>query len=101
MKKINFAITILILSLLILSACTGGNKNAPQGSFIGGKEGVSAAISIESTSGGNVIFDNNVDPFRIIINLQNKGEDEVAEGEALVTLDGINFNAFQIVDPTL
>ncbi len=99
MKK-QILIFILILSILfILVACKSSPKVSST-SFIGGKEGVSASLAIESTAGGNKIFDGGVDPFKIDVTLQNLGEHEVAENEALITLDGINFNAYQIRDPT-
>lgn len=98
MKK-QILVFILILSLLVLAACKSGPRTSATG-FIGGKEGLSPSLSIESTSGGNKVFDAGVDPFKIDVTLQNKGEDDVAENEALVTLDGINFNAFQIRDQT-
>ncbi|MBS3168762.1 hypothetical protein J4216_06555 [Candidatus Woesearchaeota archaeon] len=96
--KIKSLITIFTLSLLlILSSCTGsGGKKVSGTGFIGGQEGITSSIEIQSTTGGNQIFDKNIDPFKIQINLQNKGEDDVETNEILVSLDGINFNAFQI-----
>ncbi len=99
MKNKSFIFAILIISLLFLAACKSAPKATATG-FIGGSDGLTATIAIESTSGGNKVYDSNVDPFKIDVTLQNKGEYDVKESEALVTLDGINFNAFQIRDPT-
>lgn len=92
-------ITLILLSLFILVACKSTSKTSASG-FIGGKEGLSASLGIESTAGNNKVFDAGVDPFKIDVTLQNRGEHEVAENDIVVTLDGINFNAFQIRDPT-
>lgn len=100
MKK-QILITTLILSLFVLFSCTGGGSTGTSGSgFIGGSEGLSATLSIDSASGGNEVYDNNVDPFKINVNLKNNGEYDVAENTVVITLDGVNFNAFQIRDPT-
>ncbi len=98
MKKFIIVIAILVLALLLVS-CSGKKKTTSSG-FIGGSEGLSGALTIESASGDNKIFDGNSDPFKIDITLENKGEDDVAEGEVLVTLDRIPFNAFGISNPT-
>ena len=99
--KINKSVfAFLLLSLFILAACTGGGQKTQQAGFVGGKEGLSAAMSIDSASGGNKVLDAGGESFRILINLQNKGEHTVPENDVLVTLDGINFNAFSIRDPT-
>ncbi|HLC58264.1 MAG TPA: hypothetical protein VJI68_00215 [Candidatus Nanoarchaeia archaeon] len=100
MKKITIAFLVLMCLLLVLSGCKGNKTPKNTTGFIGGTEGISSQITIESTSGNNNVFDNGVDPFYIDVTLENKGEDEAAEGEVLVTLDNINFNAFQIQDPT-
>jgi len=100
MKKKLFIVLILLLSLLLLSACNGGKKKTTGTGFIGGTEGIAAELSVESTSGGNRIFDAGVDPFRILVTLENRGEHDVIEGNAFVTLSGISFEAFSIRNPT-
>lgn len=99
MKKLIIIITILILSLLLLSAC-GTKKKTQTTGFIGGSEGINAEITIDSSSGGNKVYDGGVDLFKIDINLENKGEFTVEEGKILITLDGISFDAFSISEPT-
>ncbi|GEM_PF-1237116 len=101
MKKINIII-ILSISLILLVSCTTGGKNTKTSAsgFIGGTEGISSSISIVSTSGDNKVYDSGNDPFKIQIKLENKGEHEVKENEVLVTLDAINFIAYQIKDVT-
>src|SRR3989344_1422755 len=99
MNKKTIIISILIISLLLLSACKTKAKT-PSAGFIGGKLGLVGSLVIESTSGGNKVFDSGIDLFKIDLTLENKGEDDIAEGEVLVTLDGINFDAFQLTDPT-
>ena len=99
MNNKSLIVALLIISILILVSCTSGTK-APASGFIGGKEGINAILNIDSTSGESKVFDKGVDPFKISLNLQNKGEEDVKSGSLLVTLDGINFQAFQIRDPT-
>jgi hypothetical protein len=94
MKKF---LVILLVSLFLLTACSQTSKT-PTSGFIGGKEGIVAVLSVVSTAGNNNIFDNGVDPFKVQVDLQNKGEYDIKNNELLVTLDGINFNAFQIKD---
>ena len=92
---------LLLLSIIILAACTGGGSKKPSAAgFIGGKEGIVSKIGIESSSGSNTVLDSDLETFKIDLTLENKGEYTVKEGEALVTLDGINYNAFQIANPT-
>ncbi len=99
MKK-SLIIIIFLLSVLVLASCTTNNKKTPSSGFIGGKDGVTATLTIDSTSGANKVYDNGVDPFKINVNLQNKGEHSIEPNDILITLDGINFNAFQIRDQT-
>ena len=100
MKKITIIIAILMLSLLLLTACNVGKKKTSTTGFVGGSDGINAEITIESISGGNRVFDAGVDPFKIDITLQNEGEFNVEEGKVLITLDGISFVAFSITQPT-
>ncbi len=100
MKKKLLIFLILLFSLLLLSACNGGKKKTTGTGFIGGTEGIAAELAIESTSGGNRIFDTGVDPFRILVTLENRGEHDVIEGNAFITLSGISFEAFSIRDQT-
>ncbi len=99
MKRGN--IFILILSLvLVLAACTGGGSKTTSGGFVGGKIGVSTTLTIDSTSGGNKVLDSGNENFRILVNLQNQGEHTIGENYVLVTLNGVNFDAFSIANPT-
>ena len=97
-KKLLFS--FLLLSIILLSACKGGNNKVPATGFIGGKEGVVSKVNIESSSGANTVLDGDHETFNINVNLENKGEYTVEKGEVMVTLDGINYQAFQIQDPT-
>lgn len=92
-------IAILLISVLFLAACKGQEKTTTSG-FIGGKEGLKGTLVVESSSGGNKVFDRNNDLFRINLNLENKGEDSVEANEVLVSLSGVNLDAFQITTPT-
>ncbi|MBI2148405.1 hypothetical protein HYU23_01895 [Candidatus Woesearchaeota archaeon] len=94
-------IFILVL-LVILTACKGGadSKKTQAGGFIGTKEGLVSTMNIDSASGGNKVLDAGVESFRILVNVQNKGEHSIPENDVMVTLDGINLQAFQIKNPT-
>jgi len=98
MKKL--LLSILLISLLLVAACTTGTKKTPTSGFVGGKDGIVSKITVESSSDNNQVLDDNKETFNINVNLENKGEYSVKEGEAMVTLDGINYNAFQIPNPT-
>lgn len=98
MRKITIIFMILLV-LLLLTACNKKQKTQATG-FIGGEEGLKATIAIESTSGGNKVYDAGVDPFKIDITLENKGEGFLESGDVLTTLSGISFDAFSIVDQT-
>lgn len=100
MKKTALIFTIIILSVLLLASCKGKDKSQATG-FIGGQEGLKASIAIESTSGGNKVYDAGVDLFKIDITLENKGEGFLESSDVLTTLSGISYEAFSIVNPTL
>jgi len=101
MKIQNIIFVFMIVLVLFLAACTSsGNSKVTAGGFVGGKDGVSATMSIDSASGANKVLDSGAENFRILVTLQNKGEHTINENEALVTLDGINFGAFSIKDQT-
>ena len=98
MKK-STIIIILLIVVLLLAGCKSKQKTSGAG-FIGGKEGLKATLAIESTSGGNKVYDAGVDNFKIDLTLENSGEDDVDPNEVLVTLERINFDAFGIDNPT-
>lgn len=78
---------MVILALLV--ACTGGGttKQVSLGSpFVGGTQGL--VISFQDFR--SEVFDGNRDPFDIIVNLQNNGENLVKKENVKVSISGIN-----------
>ena len=54
MKKLLF---ILLISLLLVAACTTGTKKTPTSGFVGGKDGIVSKITVESSSDNNQVHD--------------------------------------------
>ncbi len=90
----------LFFVLLVLAGCTPSNQPPTTGAFVGGKEGVVTTLSIDSAK-PNEVLDAGLEPFRINVNLQNKGEYSIQENELLTTLFGINERSFGLKDTTL
>lgn len=90
---------IFVAILLVVSGCDskGKKKKTVSVGFIGGQEGITSTLEIFSSE-PNAILDNNVEPFQIIVNLENEGEHTVNTGEVMTTLTGIDLNAFQIAE---
>ncbi len=92
MKK--WFIIIAIISLLVIAGCNTGSKTpVSKGGFIGGSEGLVAKINMEPS---NEILDNNIQPFRIVLQLTNNGEYSIETNNIIATLDGIDLDAHQI-----
>ncbi|MBW2970259.1 hypothetical protein KY309_02755 [Candidatus Woesearchaeota archaeon] len=80
-------IVILVLALIVVSCKPGEQKavslTAP---FIGGTQGLSVAFQDFRAD----VFDGGLDPFDVIVKLENKGEALVAKEDVKVKLSGIN-----------
>jgi|SRR3989344_2860622 len=92
MKK-TFVIILLLAALLLIAGCGGSKTQVVKGGFIGGSNGVTAKITMEPS---NEILDNNIQPFRIVLNLENSGESRIDTNNLIATLDGIDLDAYQI-----
>lgn len=76
-----------MLALLVACAAGGTKKQVSLGSpFVGGTQGL--VLSFQDFR--SEVFDGNRDPFDIIVNLQNNGENLVKKENVKVSLSGIN-----------
>ncbi len=93
MKKILIAISITLL--LILTACTNsGNSSLPTGRYVGGDEGLT--ISFVEGEPPESVLDDGQESFDITLLAENTGEEDIAPGQIIVTLNGIEQNAFKL-----
>ena len=83
----------LIIFSLLLFGCQQNNKSAGMGvPFIGGDEGLS--ISFRTNAPPDQVFDSGQMPFDIDVILKNNGEYTIPAGETMVTIQGLDANAF-------
>lgn len=96
--KNQITITLLLVFLLVLTACTGTQQTQITTSgFIGGTEGVVASFQTDEPQAK--VLDSGLSPFRVTLLLENKGEHPLQAGDILTTMDSIDYNAFQIKNP--
>ncbi len=97
MKKGIFSKVLLVfsvLSVVFLVSCADGEKVTTDSVFEGGSQGLMIEFEpfgVEET-GVSTIFDTETFPISIV--LRNKGEEDVAVGNAKVSLKGINLGDF-------
>lgn len=82
MKKIS-----LIISILLLAACTPGGTTGEVQQFIGGTTGVAATF--EPNTPPAEAFDGGYAPFDVVVRLENKGEETIKPAHTKVTISGI------------
>lgn len=89
MKHTKYLLPILLISLLLLTACGEGDQQTQQkGAYLGGTQGITASFEgfgVEE-EGVFTIFD--TESFPIEITLHNKGEYEIQQGDINVRLLG-------------
>lgn len=92
-------IIVLLIGLIFLSGIKGcEKKEVSREGYLGGIEGLD--ISFAEGEPPEKVLDANTDPFTITLLLKNKGESDISEKGIVVTLTGINKDAFQISDLT-
>lgn len=93
MKKAASYIVIVTVALL-LTACQGGGNNGNTGEtgFIGGDKGIQLRFS--NNAPPSPIADNGQQTFPVIVEAVNQGEQEVSSSDAMVTLEGFSYSAF-------
>ena len=96
-KKI-LLVSFFIL-VVVLSACQKSTNTTSKLGFIGGKEGLVTVMNVESGKNGEVL-DNNLEDFKINLNLENKGEYPVKENEVLATIVGVDYRSFSLTAPS-
>ncbi|MCF7872302.1 hypothetical protein K9L97_04685 [Candidatus Woesearchaeota archaeon] len=91
MKKIS--IITLIVAMLIITACSGGNNQTEiSTTYIGGSEGIKLEFAPDAPPAQTA--DNQQQSFDIAVQLTNKGEADVEPEDALVTIKGFLPEAF-------
>ena len=92
MKMKKMLIAMLMLSIAILTGCTGGNQQVTiSDPYMGGSQGLLAQFEpLGASIDGNTqsIFDD--EPFTLVINLKNKGEYEIPANTMKTTIKGIS-----------
>lgn len=86
-------LVILAISLLVLSACSGGTSGNSNKKYVGGTNGV--ALSFEPNSPPAETVDGGDNSFAIAVRLENKGETAIKKSDVFVKLAGFppqNFN---------
>lgn len=100
MKRGTFIVFFVLILILVsgVSKCQTGKKQAVGTRYIGGSEGIIAEF-VDGEPPESVLDEGN-DQFSISLLLENKGEDDVAEGDARTTITGISQKAFSIASLT-
>ena len=84
-------IVLAIISMLIVTGCTGGNtQQGNWNTFIGGTEGLYMEFEIDSPPNEITVGD----PFYVMVRLENKGEHPVPAGEYQLRLKGFSAESF-------
>ncbi len=91
-------IVLMIVAVIIVAGCTGGDKTTTGKSYVGGSNGLS--VEYEKDNPPDKVFDANSEDFFINVKLKNLGEYDVEKNEIKVTLSGIDKTQFQISDLT-
>ena len=95
MNKKSVLIIIILLSLFIFGCQNAQKKDKNSlGIFIGGTDGLE--FSFAENKPPIKVLDNNQDPFKITLKLQNKGEFSIPENKVIASLSGINSEAFSL-----
>lgn len=92
MKRVVIGLGFLLL--LTVAACAPDEAPAVESVFRGGTQGIGAQFEPFGVQEGGVFTIFDTETFPIEVTLKNKGEEDVAAGNAVVTLRGINLNDF-------
>jgi hypothetical protein len=84
-KKLLLA--VLLVGLAFSFGCTGGNKTAGS-PFLGGTNGI--LINFADNAPPDQIYDDNSNPFDVVVRLTNDGEYTVAKNKITVSLIGVD-----------
>ena len=85
MKSKSFILGLILVSL-VLAGCDG-DSSTNTNPFVGGEQGL--AVSYRPLYPPEEVFDCGDDVFDVEVILNNQGEYDIKQGEAIVTLSGI------------
>ena len=92
-------IILLLIGFIFISGIQGcEKKQSVKEGYLGGTDGL--GLNFAEGEPPESVLDANTDPFIITLLLKNKGEYDIPESGVIVTLTGINKDAFQIGDLT-
>jgi len=97
MRKL-IVVGVLCVALLLV-ACSNSNTNPISTPFIGGESAL--VLSFAPAAPPDEIFDNGQFPFTVAVNIENKGEFDLEEGEGYIEIDSINGATFGVSDNDL
>jgi hypothetical protein len=87
MHKRILLIAGVLLTILLAGCGTQSGEDATLPQFIGGTEGV--VITFEANQPPSETFDGGFSPFDVVVRLENKGEEDVASGDAKIKITGV------------
>lgn len=95
--KLKSLILIMLVSLLLITACSGTQKNAVKtgSAFLGGVNGLTASFEPLSIKENNIYTVFNTEDFPLEVNLKNKGEEDISPGKVSLKLLGPAKTDFQ------
>lgn len=86
---------IVLISLLFITACTNnGGSDLPTGRYVGGDDGLK--ISFVEGEPPESVLDDRQETFDISILAENVGEEDIAPNQIIITLNGIERDAFKL-----
>lgn len=98
--KNSILITVIVMSVLVLAGCTGGQTvNSAGTPYVGGTNGL--LISFLENSPPAQVSDGNTFPFDIVVLLENAGESDIPTGKASVTISGLYPGDFRVTPADL
>ena len=93
MRKILFG--LMLIMVLILVGCNGEEEVKITSVFMGGSQGIVATFEPFGVQEEGVYSIYDTEGFPIEINIKNKGEEDVAAGDLIIRLKGINLADFE------
>src|SRR3989344_837884 len=93
MKK-SIKLMFILLLILFIVACSKQPSASSSSRFVGGSDGLD--ISFIKDEPPDTVLDDNQDEFDIALSMENAGEEDINAGDVIVTLNGIEKDAFSL-----
>ena len=85
---------LFLVLVLFIAACTKAPSASTSSRFVGGDKGLE--LSFIKDEPPDTVLDDNQDEFDIALSFNNVGEEDIKEGDVIVTLNGIEGSAFSL-----